>query len=45
MYKSHYEEEKEMKKEHMELMYAQLMELMVVVHDKQLKKLDQEHKK
>ncbi|XP_071802145.1 1-phosphatidylinositol 4,5-bisphosphate phosphodiesterase beta-3-like isoform X9 [Asterias amurensis] len=45
LYRKHYTNEKDLKKEHAEILYELQMELMVAVHEKQLTKLDGQHKK
>ncbi|XP_038071372.1 1-phosphatidylinositol 4,5-bisphosphate phosphodiesterase beta-1-like isoform X11 [Patiria miniata] len=45
LYKKHFADERDLKKEHAEILYELQMELMVAVHEKQLGKLDSQHKK
>ncbi|XP_030855171.1 1-phosphatidylinositol 4,5-bisphosphate phosphodiesterase beta-3 isoform X15 [Strongylocentrotus purpuratus] len=45
LYRRHYLEEKELKVEHAEMLFELQMDLMAAIHEKQLKKLDGQHKK
>ncbi|XP_063957632.1 1-phosphatidylinositol 4,5-bisphosphate phosphodiesterase classes I and II-like isoform X18 [Lytechinus pictus] len=45
LYRRHYLEEKELKVEHAEMLFELQMDLMASIHEKQLKKLDGQHKK